>query len=699
MGPLVTKILRFCFSWIDSIVVKLISYIYKLLMDLAELVLYSDEVIETVGKRIALLLGIFMLFKLATSIISYIVSPDKFNDSQKGGSKLITNVVISLSLLVSINLIFKEAYNIQKTIVESQIIEKIFFGNMASEVKNYSSNNNTSGSSKMDIGYYLYTGLFAPNNEVFGDACDDLWDISMDVTTACEQKLIDIVGDGGLRTIYKSRNTLDMSYVFIDYDLMLATSTVNSKVFAFDYWPIISSVAGVLVLLVLISFSMDIATRAIKLLFLQIIAPIPIISYMDVGKGHEIFQKWGKECINTYLTVFIRLIAINFAVFMIILVRGNWKDVFTHNVWMNIFIIVGCLMFAKQVPKLLEDFLGIKMDGMAINPLKKFQEQALFGKQITGLAGAGLAGGAAFGSNVLSNIYNNQNRKGLLGAGATVFTALGSGIAGGVSAAARGTVGAFKGQKFGQVYSSAYRGAINARNNRDTRRALGINGLDILANNIHRGFGVDTIAESQDANIKLYDEFASSGEAVVSISESEVQKYANKIKLDNSTGIGQLDLTDTNPDAAILSAAGITSSTFDTLGQLREAMSDTRRYNAKTRAALNSEYERIKSQAEALYRSYATGGSADLHASTEFSFIDEKDVNGQTAMAHITNVNDIFGKNKDNEVFVKNGVTSITGSNVKDVTKKVKFESTSIKSSGAYRQAHKVQEQTNREKK
>jgi len=53
-------------------------------------------------------------------------------------------------------------------------------------------------------------------------------------------------------------------------------------------------------------------------------------------------------------------------------------------------------MFAKQLPKMLEG-LGIKLDGdgkFTLNPLKKFEEGALGGKNITGMARGALVGTA-----------------------------------------------------------------------------------------------------------------------------------------------------------------------------------------------------------------------------------------------------------------------------------------------------------------
>ncbi|MGM9849677.1 MAG: conjugal transfer protein TrbL family protein [Bacilli bacterium] len=389
------SILRFLFAWIDGIVAKVITLVYGLLMDLANLTLYSENIVKVIGQRIGILLGIFMLFRLSVSLINYMISPDKFSDSKQGGGALIRNVIISLVLLATVNIIFETAYSVQQKVVSSQIIEKIFFGETSQ--------------TKMDIGYYLYSGFFTPNPEVLS-SCTNMWDPTKDLqripcdeyedgkcptdVKTCDSQLNEMIDDTGYKSVYDARNNLDMSKVFSDYDVVMANKGGAFKgQLLFNYTPIISTAAGVVALLIMISFSMELAKRAIKLLFLQIIAPVPIIFNMDTGKGKDVFQKWYKQCFNTYISVFIRLLAIDFAVFIIVLLKSEFSSVFQDKLGVNIFIIIGCLLFAKEVPKLIEDMTGIKSDGMLLRPLKKFEDQALFGKNITGFA-AGAAVGA-----------------------------------------------------------------------------------------------------------------------------------------------------------------------------------------------------------------------------------------------------------------------------------------------------------------
>lgn len=378
MGITLASIGRYLCGLIDSIIYVVITKMYELFQDVSGIILYSQSIFDSIGQRIGLILGIFMLFRLAVSLINYMISPDKISDNSKGGAKMITNIIISLALLISVNLIFNEAYKVQKRVIESHFVEKIFFGKKA-EMPN------------VNMGYILYSSFITPNI----NGCETLLDPYTEMNPTCSQELSKIQNTNINTALNNLLNTYELNKVYSNYDLL--NYRLNND-WLFSYLPILSTVAGIAVVLVLISFCMDLATRAVKLLFLQIIAPIPIIANMDPAKGSEIFKKWYKECFNTYLSIFIRIIAINFAVFMITLIKTEFGNIFTgKSPLLTVLLVIGCLMFAKQVPKLIEDLLGIKLDGMSLKPLKKFQEKSLLGKQISGVA-TGTAKGIASGA-------------------------------------------------------------------------------------------------------------------------------------------------------------------------------------------------------------------------------------------------------------------------------------------------------------
>ena len=102
--------------WIDDMIYSLISSVYSLINQLAQTQIFTSGDISGFSRRIYALLGIFMLFKLSFSMITYLVNPDEFSDKSKGFGSLIKNVIITMILIVAVPYIFAEAYYVQKMI-------------------------------------------------------------------------------------------------------------------------------------------------------------------------------------------------------------------------------------------------------------------------------------------------------------------------------------------------------------------------------------------------------------------------------------------------------------------------------------------------------------------------------------------------------------------------------------------------------
>lgn len=355
-------------------------------------------------------------------------------------------------------------------------------------------------------------------------------------------------------------------------------------------------------------------------------------------------------------------------------------------------------MFAKQLPKLIEEIFGIKSDGMLLHPLKKFQEQALFGKNITSLGAAGLAGTAATGANMISRFRMGLREKGGARVWDMTLGTIASGVAGGISAATRGAVGAVRGQNFGQVYNGAYRGAVTARNNRNSRIDSKIMAPEVWANKLDRAMGVKTTFEVLENRISVYDEFTSSGDSAVSISESELDKYADKIYLahfNNGTGV----------NARTISGREVT---LNTLAELREAMTDNTQYDASQRAYLNAEYNKLRGDISEDIRTEIYNGSAatdrkysynvtDSTGRTVTKYIfDNDNASAVTIAGHMKYAEEIINENQNDPIF--RGKT-IDGKTIKSIAKKTKSESATTKISDDYKRAKKIHEQTNKEKK
>lgn len=516
---IVKDICRFICGLIDSIAYLILSKLSDLFNEISQLSLYSEEVMNSIGQRIGLILGIFMLFRLAVALVSYIISPDTMKDSGKGTGKMIKSIIISLILLATVNIIFKEAYKLQRKVIESKIVEKIFFGEQATV-------------SDINISFILYDAFIDPNPRVLAN-CETLFDLYNPVVNSdCKNS----IHNASLNSA--AHNTISDSILRYHtfQDLLSTYDALNAKKgneYVFNYTPVISTISSVIAILILIGFCMDLATRIVKLLFLQIIAPVPIVSNMAPGKGSDVFKNWYKQCINTYLSVFIRIIALNFGIFMITLIKTKFSDIFTGaSPFITVLLIIGCLMFAKQVPELLEEIMGIKKDGgMTLNPLKKFQDQALFGKQISGLGRAGVSGAIGAVTGAIGATYASSKL------GNKWYQNLGSFVRG----AGRGTVGGLaSGYKSKNVF-----GAVGSGFGRWQTNADYVNSLDgttlpgrMKAALQQRVLHTATDEENTKKDIDEHSNFIQASDSALKRAEAESIKY-NTLTLDDGTTMSQ----------------------------------------------------------------------------------------------------------------------------------------------------------------
>ena len=382
MLVLVENILRWLFSWIDRVIVVIMNAVYGLLMDLATLNIVNMETVKNFSSRIGLVLGIFMLFNLAINLLNYIVSPDKFSDNKQGGGKIMANIFISLILLATVNIIFESAYKLQYAVLKKQIIPQIVFGTASQDP-----------TTDVEISYYILTAMMTINSEVDTDGvCKNVY-LEGQVSDECYNLLNPLLDDD----YYQFERAVEQK----DASKLLTAGNITAKSgeeFVFNYLFLFSTIVGIITTFILFNFCLDIAKRSVKLYFYQIIAPIPIIANMIPGKGSETFKKWYKSCISTYIDIFIRLAVLFFAIFIISTVYATLGDTLEgkHKI-LGVFIILGALMFAKELPQLLQDLTGIKLDGtFTINPIKKLNQVPVVGKGF-GAIGGGIAGARAGG--------------------------------------------------------------------------------------------------------------------------------------------------------------------------------------------------------------------------------------------------------------------------------------------------------------
>ncbi len=179
--------------------------------------------------------------------------------------------------------------------------------------------------------------------------------------------------------------------------------------FVFSYNIPLSSIVGIIVTFLLIVICVDIAIRTIKLAFLQVISPIPIVSYVDVNSS-RLFNSWLKETVTTFLQLFIRLAVIFFS---ILLFKQLIISSTSNSIIVNVFIIIGILLFMLQMPKLLCELFNLNKENGFLSLIKNIGKFAIGSTAIGISSVGGMAANAAATSenvkNLNSSISNASN--------------------------------------------------------------------------------------------------------------------------------------------------------------------------------------------------------------------------------------------------------------------------------------------------
>ena len=420
------KIMVRFFIAIDSTLFNFIATLYDLLIAISRTSVLSQGDIAQFATRIEILLGIFMLFKMSFSLITYIVNPDDFTDKQKGFGKLVQNSVISLVLLVLVPYIFQMAFSLQAKILDDNLLAKLLLGERISN-----SEGNTSPQATIldtagnEMAFQVMLPFFSPNVSLDGLAeCTHLYEgDGVEFNAKCSDALTAAkVGQQALDNYKAGIKYHSLGLTFRDSIALYTTSEDDNGRFIIDYKYPLSTATAVIVCLLLITFCIDIGVRSVKLSFLQLIYPIPVISFMDPKSGKDgIFSKWYKMCFSTFLSLFIRLLALYFGIYIITRVgRHGIIDVINGSeitaAEIKVFVIIGILMFVKQVPKILEN-LGVKIDGdgtFNLNPLKKVMDEknGAFGAKRLASAAGGFAVGAMHGRALRGLVSGAKGGKG-----------------------------------------------------------------------------------------------------------------------------------------------------------------------------------------------------------------------------------------------------------------------------------------------
>ena len=135
----------------------------------------------------------------------------------------------------------------------------------------------------------------------------------------------------------------------------------NDEAYAFKFNGLIAIVVGLVTVYILVIFAIDVAVRVFKMAFMELTAPISIVSY--VAAGDKILSSWFKELGKTYAELFVRVAAIAFYLFLVSNL-SSFMEQFKNSDWtlvLKAFLMVGMLIFAKQVPDMIGKIFGVEI--------------------------------------------------------------------------------------------------------------------------------------------------------------------------------------------------------------------------------------------------------------------------------------------------------------------------------------------------
>lgn len=378
-------------GWISSLIYGMVSLVTQGFFNLSYIQIFKSDVVEQITARLYVVLAVFMIFKLAFSLIQYLVSPDQVNDKQAGMGKLVSRTATAFIMLIGVPIIFTEFvfgpegaspdHTYQAIIART--IPRIILG----------SNVDTSNS---DVGRSMGETMAATAFSAFvqpreGCNAPSLTTATIsDIADATYARCSDVV-DGG-----------------------------ESSIFAYDYNWLFGLVVGLLMLVIMLFFTVDIAIRAIKLGILRIVAPIPIISYVDPKSAKDgAFNNWLKSLISTFLELFIKVAVIYIIIFIINELTSAGGGFFDNagldageQMYATVFIIIGMLLFAMQASAFIKNIFGIKDQGLGtgLGMLMGGAGALLAGGGIAGMA-KGMMQGASDGAQGKASFGNFNKGK------------------------------------------------------------------------------------------------------------------------------------------------------------------------------------------------------------------------------------------------------------------------------------------------
>lgn len=465
LGVLKENLIAFVI-WIASGLYNVAAFVFQIFLVLSTNELVSSDVYKQMYSNFYAVLGVIILFFLTFSFLKAMVDPDNDKVGTSAVKQIVINLATSTIIMALLPTIFGFLYDMQHAILVNQNTIGRFFNYGAIDSQASATTSQISRGS-FQIVNGVYTAFFNASADLFvsGGKCAGL-DIK-----SCQKS---IESKDTNRTLYEIIAYVDSNGHFNNYK-QFANEVDEGDI---DFQWLLSIAGGVVLLYVGISYCFDMALRMIKLVFYQLIAPIPVFArVIPDTKLSGSFNEWIKVTLACYFEVYVRIFVLYFVVFLCttMLKSGNFLDkrIYEYGTLVGLFgkafILMGIVMFMKQAPKLISEVTGIDTGNMKLGIKEKLKEGGFF--TAGSVLGAGATALTRNATNAVKNIKNKwatasgRERARLIAGG------LGSTIAGGASGMVRGGRAGWGAGSFSDMSSAAGSGAKGAVDARDRRAA------------------------------------------------------------------------------------------------------------------------------------------------------------------------------------------------------------------------------------
>lgn len=435
------EILSGIYSFLITIVgalYNLVATLFELFSMLSKVATVDKDIYGNVIDNFYLIIGVVMLFVIAFSMLKAMINPDDNKETGNGG-KVVKNFVTSVVILLVLPTIFNFAFSFQFSIVDYGTIGRIFGYN------NTVDSNSTMASAGNSMANSVFTAFFAPSRQECANR-----KLENDLK-ACGDEIKNEDNDS-LNTVISEVNSTGYFGSYSSFGKNVANDEIS-----FNF--LVALIAGLYLLYVVFSFCLDLGLRLVKLVFYQIIAPIPVfLRVVPDGKLSNSFNEWIKITVTCYIEVFIRLFVIYFGVYLVAAFtseQGLGNIIGTGNgvigLIANVIIILGVITFIKQAPKLIGDIFGFDSSSMKLGLREKLGAGGLF------------ATGAATGGAITSAV------RGFTGSKKHGIRRVGSALGSGISGAGRGLKSGMGAKNFSEMKQAATKAASDVESKRQER--------------------------------------------------------------------------------------------------------------------------------------------------------------------------------------------------------------------------------------